>query len=276
MKRSESVLMYGVTGILLVILAVAVIFGSESKAAVKALPAKVDPDSSKGIFPINPVDPVDDEAGDDPEVKKGEDPVEPGPELDQQPKDPVVQVPLSIGQARVERSALGESEVTNFGELYRYITVRPNDSFDLLVERWTGSVSNREDVIALNEELRIHPLNPGARICMPYVNDEILLSAMEDRRRARASRPVSEFPPPAQSGRAPLSTSRANGENAAVSAVREVVLKKGESLWTIAEREVGRRGADAYIKRICALNGIDDAGRVQAKQKIKLPPKKAE
>jgi len=276
MRRNDSVLVYAVTGLLIVILGIAVIFGEESALASKTgdgarvgdgkegagtglletpgldlipVKPKVEPDPANHPADSPPVDPTD------PTKAGGVEPppVEPVVKIDPKPlgKDvdkegstvaPVPLVTRTIAE-QVTR-VLGASE--RQGD-YRTVTARSDDRLSTLVQRWCGSLEALPMVEALNEDLKQGKAIPGGRkVLVPWTDDEILLAAHKERKTKL------------------VQIERKKGE--------VYTLKKGDSLWRIAVGRVGSRQAPAYIKAIVQSNPeLEDPDAVREGQKIRLP-----
>ncbi|MCA8940958.1 MAG: LysM peptidoglycan-binding domain-containing protein [Planctomycetes bacterium] len=266
MKRSESVLVYGVTGVLAVILGIAIIFGGETPDRTDL--ASGDAADGRGRdIPFLSGDRVDDAERELRLLLEDEDPVttgtdaEPETELDPAPalgtdsgevRQPV-EVPLhrtvQLGISRTEENPAS-------GERFRFVRAKPGDSLAVLIQRWCPGVDS-EIVAALNEDQNLTRLHPGDEVCVPWVDDAILIEAME----ARQSSPIPAASPVRDAGIAPV---------AAVGTT--YTLKEGDSLWLVAKRRVGVGKADAYVREILESNpSIADAAAVRAGQKIVLP-----
>ena len=266
MKRSESVLVYGVTGVLAVILAIAIIFGGETQPT--------QPDANQ--LAIGGVDPADDgdipfldenalTDGADREIKLliDDEVVDPADaasadadgddSIDEPATNTVPVVPLhrtvQLGVSRtVENPASGER--------YRFVPVLPGDSIGLVIQRWCPG-TEVEIVAALNEDQDLARLRPNVEVCVPWVDDDILREARERRAATAAPATVERTTP------VPVP---------AVAKGKTYTLKEGDSLWLVAKREVGANKADAYVRAILESNpSIDDAASVRAGQKITLP-----
>jgi len=95
----------------------------------------------------------------------------------------------------------------------------------------------------------------GKSVSAPLTKRHAVPGVLEARPRTRATRRV---PAPAVAGRVAPKT-------------EEHVIRKGETLWSIAMQRVGKSQAMAFIRRIQDLNpGLDPAG-LQPKDHILLP-----
>jgi nucleoid-associated protein YgaU len=172
----------------------------------------------------------------------------------------------------------------------RFVRAKPNDSLEGLVRRWCGA---RDPYLAetksLNEELVV--LRVGQEIAVPWVDDEVLLAAIEASKpkTLTAETPVATpTPTPTPTATQPVvqptaapsfaqpavapSTSNSTGAGAvpALGSGTSYTIKAGESLWRIAERTYGRKNADKMIAAIKQANpGMTD--NVREGQKIVLP-----
>ena len=278
MKRSETVLVYGVTGLLLVILGIAVIFGNDPTANAAELTAGV------GSDPTVLIDDLDDPNGVDPAIDEEEVPVDDPAATDPEPEpepEPEVVSPLSMEPGvphRTVNDVLGESKIVNqYGiNAYRLVEARPNESFKTLVEKWTGDSNSHLDLArALNEELDPTALRSGQEVVLPLVEDDVLLAAWQKRMDSRTARHAADLARPRTSGnRATVPASNPRTTPTPLRGTRNYVVKKGESLWKIAANEVGAAEAQKYINEIVALNNLLNPDRIGAGTKLLLPPRR--
>lgn len=307
MKQNEKILVYTVTGFLAVILGVAILFSKDSS---RRLP-EVQRDSAQGGSIQGPSleDVLNRRAGD---VGKGEavDPNEPvgvpggspvAPVAGDQPLVANVQLAPPTPAALVtEKLGLSREE-----HGFRVVRAARGDTLGLLVQKWCGNLDRLEEARGLNETLET--LQVGQPVVLPFVEDEVILAAFE--KRTASSVPVSGVgsapvfapaPTPgdrtAQNGNAqnggaveasgasaldgvpapavaPANRSNAIEAVGTAGATRTHKIRKGESLWKIAEREVGKSKAPAFLESVRAINPGLDVDRLREGQVIALPTK---
>lgn len=204
MKQNEKVLVYSVTGFLVVILAVAIVFGKEPPQRLpEGQVPMVDAGNAASLEDvirrrageINAVPAADDKRT-DPEAapatgtKGAAEPALPGPapapavggsregdvvpaianqplaaNVQLTPPSPAAQVTRLLGISRREHDC-------------RVVRARPGDSLGSLVQKWCGSTAEYLDQArALNEELTV--LHVGNDVWLPWVDDEVLLRGLE-------------------------------------------------------------------------------------------------
>ncbi len=166
---------------------------------------------------------------------------------------------------------------------FRVVRARAGDSLGALVQKWCGSTGDYlEQARGLNEELTT--LRVGQEIVLPWVADEILLTALESRGAAApamasasdatkaepavADRSVPAAGEPMHAGIGSLVKPAPAATNA-----RKYKIKAGESLWKIAEREVGRNLVPQFLTQVRELNPGLEADRIREGQEIALPAK---
>jgi len=306
MKQNERLLVYAVTGFLALILLVAVVFGrgADAKSSTKsegAVPSLTDLLPKAPGQPGQPVAGAPNAGGTltggknaaagglvEPALLSGSGvpaPSQLGTELPLMAQvKPMVAAELvaqSLGLSRRDRNV-------------RFVRAKSGDSLDTLVRRWCGA---RDPFLAeaqsLNEELSV--LRVGQEVALPWVDDEVLAAAIETQRPRTLldgagtdspsirSEPVVRLDAPAAgTGGAPVidpiqsgldGAAGRGGEGdrmASAAATTTYVVKKGDSLWRIAERTYGRQNADRMIPQIKAANsGLGDT--LREGQKIQLP-----
>ncbi len=268
MKRNESILVYGVTGLLVVILVVAVVFGEE---ATPALAGGGDPSTAavdlEQVLDFNPVqalegagDPEGENAapesgdvdGDGPPVggETGDD----GTVVD----DGVIISPDGFAGVQAPPSAEQNAQLAETSERqreaaltrrvgdFREVTVRPGDTFSALVLRWCGSLDHLGMAEALNEDLDYDRMPTGRVVLLPWVDDQQLLALRVDHRVAGTKLD----PDTGQSYR----------------------LQAGDNLWKIALQKTGTdRAAAGYVRRILDLNPGIVPEKLREGQEIRLP-----
>lgn len=154
--------------------------------------------------------------------------------------------------------------------------VKAGDTMGGIAQRFTGSTQKAQELIAgFNEGLDLDRIGEGQviqipdylvrgrsqqstvgkSVSAPLTKRHAVPGVLEARPRTRATRRV---PAPAAADRSAPKT-------------EEHVIRKGETLWSIAMQRVGKSQAMAFIRRIQDLNpGLDPAG-LQPKDHILLP-----
>lgn len=285
MKRNETLLMYGVTGLLGVILLIAVVFGNGNggstpggatagldaarRTAAGEASQKLPGQDIEELLGIN-------SGGGKGESKSG--PVaQPGGEATSPAAPPPPALPAWLVATTREAN-------------YRIVPVNQGDTLSGLLQRYCLDTSDGmvDRVRYLNESIPdLNRLVLGTRLVLPYVEDEKLLDAARAREEAArqptslagepgrnpagnpAGNPDGLRPKPAPSGNGTAANPGTPGPAVANAAY---VVKKGETLWKIAETRVGRRNAPRYIEAILGANPDLDPDRVRENQKIMLPP----
>jgi hypothetical protein len=276
MKRNEAVLVYAVTGVLLFILAIAVVFGGEpagaapgergvGKSAAASLPgvtqALMNPEAKVGAGASEPgvagpgaadpgaADPgaADPGAADpgpaDPGRVGAEPPVGVVPPAAEIPHEgpAALSRPVVIPDAALE-NAFGTSE--RRGE-YRLVKSWAGASLRQVVERWCGSVAQIDEVVAVNETVGPRPA-PRTEILVPWVDAAKLLQAKQ---RRDAERQQADY---------------LKGELYA--------LKRGDSLWKVAAQRVANNQVPAWLEKFKKLNPeITNLSALVEGQKVRLP-----
>jgi hypothetical protein len=261
MKQNEKILVYVVTGFLFVILAVAVIFGrdgagkpSEKQTGGVQSSASTLEDVLNNAKLLNS-QPAVPETNLATNVQLG-------------PPSPAEEVATVLGTSRHERDC-------------RVVTARIGDSLGGLVQRWCGSADALPQAERMNEDSQV--LRAGQDVWLPWVDDSEVLAAFR-------ARPAKE-PVPASGGgnvAAHEASTKGAGKGAGkgtaapaashgkaaeqpAAGVRTYVIKAGDKLWQIAEKEVGKDKARAFLQRVRELNPELDVDHLKVAQSIKLP-----
>ena len=285
MKRSETVLVYGVTGILVVILGIAVVFGNDPVASTLSVANAQEVLDLEGLLDPEEFEPMMEGASklgdgllaeDEGESLKGilvadqmadqnaGQMAEPAPA-------PALEVPLTIKPELTVASLFGPSRVEEVeGDVrYRVVRVVKGDVMSKLVQRWCGSKEEYwDEVLALNEQLDVNRLPIGTEVWLPYLEDAMLIESHANRGLDKiVPASVQSITGQVSAGVIPAVMSTSSRRSGS-----EYILQPGESLWVIAVRRVSPRRANAYIEEILELNPrITDPGRVRSGMKILLP-----
>jgi phage tail protein X len=307
MKQNERWLVYAVTGFLALVLVFAVL---------SSRPAENTGDTKKlqGLNEI--INPGADKKTT--EVGKADATMPPNPagvgvgvpDPNQVAPQPLNAQPKAIVASDVVTQAYGPSE-REFG--FRRVWVKQNDSLETLVRRWCGvDRTQAEDVRRLVDETKklnedLATLKTGTRILLPWVDDEVLVAAIEAQKPkvlvadasatgqgalatpipgildGTAARPTdtagsstlgsslgNPSPTFATPGGGAATPNGDNGVRALTAGGTKYTVKKGDALWSIADRTYGRKNADRMVAAIKAANpGLGD--QVRAGQSIVLP-----
>lgn len=261
MKRNETVLVYAVTGLLLGILLVAVVFGRQpvvqantagetsvqlTGVTLDLMEAKDGANIGGGTSEPGEIGetPAGEQSGPGDEVSDGKsaDSTEAGePTLVALSKPIVVPEPEVLPEKLLEES-FGTSR--RDGD-YRVVKGWHNATLAGVVERWTGSRAAVAEAGTLNESLG-DQIVKGDEILVPWVDAESLLAAKKLRDSERQK------------------TDWVKGEL--------YVLKKGDSLWKVASRRVATNMIPAWLESFKGLNPkITNLGALMEGQKVRLP-----
>lgn len=306
MKQNERLLVYAVTGFLAVILVIAVLFGPSGREATAKV-GSIDPRSATdgvrdlgqmlgqagladgsgpkeeaGAKPGKNAPPVADAAPKSVPGGAAKDPVAAPPSGGTgvadlpppgqvTPQQPLVAAERSLLAVDLVAQQLGASRRDRSVRLVR---ARAGDSLETLVRRWCGARDPYlEEARSLNEDLVV--LRVGQEVCVPWVDDEVVLAAWE------ASKPKTLTPatvPAAAPATTPNRPSFAepgavrpeSGQGQAPSIPSDYTVKDGDSLWKIASRVYGRDNAARMVPELRKANpGAGDTLRVG--QKLVLP-----
>lgn len=289
MKQNERFLVYAVTGFLALILAVAVLFGREpvrdAGGPGEGGPGTAGPvngDASKQGSKLSGLQDILGTGQDGKEVaKSGAGANQPKSGVPT-PDQVVPGHPLNSGGGLllapdIVAQQLGSSRRDR---MVRFVRAKSGDSLDILVRRWCGA---RDPYLAeakcLNEDLVV--LRVGQEVAVPWIEDEVLLAAIEAQKpkvlseaRTTAANPLdaSAAPSSARPEFAEPGAQAANAGNAltSASAGSEYLVKQGDSLWRISERTYGRKNAERMIGEIKKANpGVDN--RLVPGQKLTMP-----
>ena len=300
MKQNEKILVYAVTGFLAVILGVAILF---DKDTARRLP-DVQGDSLQGpsledLMNRRATEPgsgavtgagAATDASKPTDAAGGAPPVVPGA-ADQPLAANVQLAPPAPAAVVTEKLGLSREE-----HGYRIVRATRGDTLGLLVQKWCGGLDRLEEARGLNETLET--LQVGQTVVLPWVEDDLILAAWE--KRTGASLPAPVFAPapsavdasstpgtksPVTAGASALegvpvtdatktdATKSAADTTAIQGAMRKHTIQAGESLWKIAEREVGKKQAPAFLDKVRALNPGLDVDRLREGQVISIPTK---
>jgi len=259
-KQNEKILVYVVSGFLFVILAVAVIFGRDGAGKPSEKQTGGVPSSASTLEDVlNNAKLLNSQ----PAVPE----TNPAANVQLGPPSPAEEVMTVLGTSRHERDC-------------RVVTARIGDSLGGLVQRWCGSADALPQAERMNEDSQV--LRAGQDVFLPWVDDSEVLAAFH-------ARPAKEPVPASGGGNVAAHEASTKGAgkgagkgNAAPAAshgkaeqpadgVHTYVIKPGDKLWQIAEKEVGKAKAHAFLQRVRELNPELDVDHLKVAQSIKLP-----
>lgn len=275
MKQNEKVLVYAVTGFLVVILGVAVVFGKDGKAPVQE--PKVEPTKSltqlleqDGLIKSDKTGPVDASVAGNTgvplpaDITKG-----PGKPLNAPPPPTAAdELRLALGPSHRDRD-------------YRIVRCKRGDTLGKLVVTWCGNIDQLDVAKGLNE--RWENLKPGEDVVLPWVEDERVLAGWRTDHpladsgvgEALANARVGDVEKPkTDKDKADKGERGEKKVEPVAKGTRVYKLKAGESLWKVAEREVGRGGASAFIEQVKELNPkISSFDKLREGTELRIPGK---
>lgn len=283
MKQNEKILVYAVTGFLAVILGVAILFGKDSTRRL--------PDVRTDVGEATSLEALLDRRAAETKTETPAATNTPAPVVDPATQPLVANVQIAPPTpAALVTEKLGLSRQENG---YRIVRAARGDTLGDLVRKWCGNLDMLEDAQGLNETLQT--LRVGQDVVLPWVEDDVILAAY-DKRTAPVNPPVAATPSATPStGVVEASASRNAANNgaatgvvannagvgapaaapveASAAAARTYKIVAKDSLWKIAEREVGKGKAYAYVEKILDANPNLDAERLREGQTITLPAK---
>jgi len=302
MKRNESILVYGVTGLLVVILLVAVVFGNDGSANAGSgqqppqqgktaanqtkdgldirklvdepklgTDGKLNRENQVAAEPT-PGSPKGSPGGNEGSAPAGTGAL-PGAALSTKDNPGDARNSLPLEAAFLLRS-------TREGD-FRRVTVQDGESLSQLMERFGVGQSRRDEVLRLNETLpNLDRIRSGQQIILPWVEDAVLIAAEKQRKEhdaaVMAERNAAKTVPSPSPNQNPKSTQpgpeKPIGKFPLVmGATKERKVKKGESLWKIASECGGN--VTTSIEQIRALNPQMDLDPLREGVVLKVPAK---
>ena len=298
MKQNEKLLVYAVTGFLVVILMLAVVLGSGRDGIRQS---DKQGDTAKALSIDELLDRKLAAPATTLETPRPAGEVAPAPT----PADaalsagPVVLQPPTTASLVTEKLGLNRKE-----NGFRVVRVQAKDTFGTLVQKWCGKTDGYLEMAqGLNEDLDTTRMRVGTEVTLPWVEDEVILAAHE----ARNPKPVmptaipvagtGSQPAPVSTNPSVLPSSGATtglptlprpvvtlpepvatgaAAPAAVASVsaggsRKYTIKAGDSYWKIAEREVGKKSAKKLVDQLEALNPDVESDRLREGMQITLP-----
>lgn len=287
MKRNETILVYSVTGLLVVILGVAIAFGdggvqASTSGDLKTLAELQDAAPADGGGARVGAMPTDGTAP----ASAANEGVGGGTVPPVLPVvDPGAEAALNVGASPPPVTDAATRALVLLGEssrdrAYRVVSVRHGDTFSQIVQRWCGSLDQMDVAASLNEEFDLGRLEPGTRLYLPWVDDEVLLTALERRKTgavpagtATPGRALTGQGSTGQASTAPPSTGQGSTRTASLGGGEEYKVKSGDMLWNIAVARVGASKANKFIEAVRDLNPDlrADPNRLVAGKTILLP-----
>lgn len=308
MKQNEKLLVYAVTGFLVVILMLAVVLGS-GRDGIRHSDSKGDTAKALSIDELLDRKLVNPVANTEAAKPAGETAPAPAPTDAPLSAGPVVLQPPTTASLVTEKLGLNRKE-----NGFRVVRVQAKDTFGTIVQKWCGKTDGYLEMAqGLNEDLDTTRMRVGTEVTLPWVEDEVILAAYE----ARNPKPVMPAGVPASvpagvgaSGDAAIAATKlapttpsvlpssgattglptlprpvvtppapvATGAvvpvavpTAQAGGARKYTIKPGDSYWKIAEREVGKKNAKQFVDQIEALNPDVESDRLREGMKITLP-----
>jgi hypothetical protein len=256
MKRNESYLVYPVTGLLLVVLLIAVIVGGPPTDELGTegdglVGQNTEPGVAQDLF--DPPPGLDSENGLEVGTEDGES--ETG-ELTAAHVPLMATVPTA--EVALER-VLGTS--TRDGD-YRLVLASRGATLESIAEIWAGGAENLSKLETLNEQLVGDQLREGQQVLVPWVDASVLIVANEVRQDREVAAAAEEQI---------RSSAAARGERRVLGELYTVL--KGESLWVIAsKRGVSPNQIPGWINEFRRLNGdVGDVDALTPGQRVRLP-----
>lgn len=307
MKQNEKLLVYAVTGFLVVILMLAVVLGS-GRDGIRQGDSKGETAKALSIDELLDRKLVTPVASNEPAKPAGE--VAPVPVATDAPLSagPVVLQPPTTASLVTEKLGLNRKE-----NGFRVVRVQAKDTFGTIVQKWCGKTDGYMEMAqGLNEDLDTTRMRVGTEVTLPWVEDEVILAAYEARN-PKPVMPAAVVPSavPGASGDAAMAATKLAPTNPSVlpssgataglptlpkpvltppapattgavvpvavpvaqaGGARKYTIKAGDSYWKIAEREVGKKNAKQFVDQLEALNPDVESDRLREGMKITLPP----
>ncbi|MEC8652445.1 MAG: LysM domain-containing protein [Planctomycetota bacterium] len=273
MKQNERLLVYAVTGFLALILVVAIFFGDTPSPAESA---RESGGTSLSDILNAEQEPAQSASARDAAAKSTTGLSGPVAATFEQPLR--VQAPSPATLVRQKLGAYSKERSD------RRVTVKANDGWGVLAQRWLGDSSRAEDIQCLNEDTQV--LREGQTVLVEWVDDEVLLEGLAASETptllgADAPSPTASagVPAPASSSLTgvltPAIASRTDVADVAPAAAAAALvlyeIQAGDSLWKILDKRFETRQVPAMIERTKELNPGMDPGNLSVGKKIKLP-----